>query len=111
MQICKVLDSFSPKCSSARKVERCSRAKGYPRKIFSDNSTNIDTNSKKNVRIFWGGSVTTKTPIFCDPCFGSFSDEAPANGRHQTHNGDPRPQPIPKHTLDHPTSIPQTSYP
>ena len=82
MQICKVLDSFSPKCSSARKVERCSRARGYPRKIFSDNLANIDTNSKKNVIIFWGGSVTTKTPIFRDPCFGSFSDEAPENGRH-----------------------------
>ena len=49
---------------------------------------------EKNVRIFWGGSVTTKTPIFRDPCFGSFSDEAPENGRHKTHNEDPRPQPI-----------------
>ena len=48
-----------------------------PVKIFSDNLTNIDTNSKKNVRISWGGSVTTKTSIFRDPCFGSFSDEVP----------------------------------
>ena len=64
-------------CSSARNVERCSRARGYPQKIFSDNLTNIDTNSKKNVRIFGGGSMTTKTPLFRDPCFAQFSDAQP----------------------------------
>ena len=48
MQICKVLDSFSPKCSSARKGERCSQVRGPPKKyFFSDNITNIDTNLKK----------------------------------------------------------------
>ena len=88
MQICKVLDSFSPKCSSARKVERCSRTRGYPQKIFSDNLANIDTNSKKNVRNFRGAPVTTKTLIFRDPRFCPFSDEPPENDRHRTHNGD-----------------------
>ena len=76
MQICKVLDSFSPKCSSARNVERCSQARGYPRKIFSDNLINIDTNSKKCQKILWCPG-DHHTQIFRDPCFGSFSDEAP----------------------------------
>ena len=49
----------------------------YPQKIFSDNLTNIDTNSKKKVRIFGGGSMTTKTSLFSDPCFAQFSEAQP----------------------------------
>ena len=72
MQICKVLDSFWPKCSSARNVERCSRARGYPRKIFSDNLTNIDTNLKKMLSFSGVGPWPLKLQFFVTPVLAHF---------------------------------------
>ena len=77
MQICKVLDSFSPKCSSARNVERCSRARGYPQKIFSDNLTNIDTNSKKMLEFHGVGPWPLKPQFFVIPVLAHFRMKYP----------------------------------
>ena len=62
--------SVSADSRSSWKDERCSITGGYRQKIFSNNLTNIDANTKKNIRIFWGGWVTSKNNDFRDPCFG-----------------------------------------
>ena len=77
MQICKVLDSFSPKCSSARNVEHCSQASGYPQKIFSDNLTNIDTNPKKMLEFSGVGPWPLKLQFFVTPVLSHFRMKHP----------------------------------
>ena len=69
--MCNFLDSFSVICKYARKVEHCSEASDYSRKICFDNLTNIYANSKKCYN-FLGWVVTTKTSVFRDPCFVHF---------------------------------------
>ena len=100
-----VLDSILGKNRFSPNVERCSKPRGYPQKTFSDNLTNIDTNSKKNVRIFRRGSMTTKTPLFRDPCFAQFSDAQPrmTNIKPMSHIRDTAP--ITNQPPNHPTNI------
>ena len=100
-----VLDSILGKSRFSPNVERCSKPRGYPQKTFSDNLTNIDTNSKKNVRIFGGGSATPKNPLFRDPCFAQFSDAQPKMTNTKPMSQNREAAPITNQPPNHPTNI------
>ena len=76
--------SFSPN------VDHCSKPRGYPRKIFYDVLTNMYTTTKKIIKIFGGGSVTSKKNHFRTPWFGTIQEGCQKIDRPQTHEPHPR---------------------